>query len=308
MRQFFTKFLRQYWVPLVVFSLLRIISILQVLFWPYAFSKIVNLVTQDPHQWTSALNWASLMIANKILEDPMRLWSRYGLEKVGTQLQIAATVFFTEKGTLRPGRKTGETVQAVRRAVENIGVLFDYYKEYFWQLPINLLVISLILCQANPSYLFFPLVYTGLYLALDLWIAKIYRRRIKDYFKSTEVFWGTVYREAPEVWRQRESIEEFGCHLKPQSQDFYQSNVSFLKIDRWRWTILQVLSSCFRGLAIIFVLYRIVNYQTPVGDLVLIAAYLERTQSTLNIITTVYNGLIESSVSLKRLRKAIQVG
>ncbi len=306
MEKFFKNFLQEHKSQIFLFSLFRIFSFVQILFWPYAFSKIINIMSQNPDNWREAGLWAGLMILNKITEDFVRLRSKFGLEKIGAKLKISLATFFSEKTEIRKGKKTGEAVQAVKKASEDIKSLVDFYKEYILQLPVNLIIIPLILLQANIDYLILLLVYGIVYLTIDYFAIKVYNRKVKKYFRAAEVFWGTTYRKTPEVWREREDGGIFAERIDQEGKELYKTIVSADNIDNWRWVLLQALSSATIGAAVLFVLYKIVTNTAPVGDLILVSAYLRETQGTLNVITSALTRLIRTRISLKRLNKAVK--
>lgn len=307
MEKFFKNFLQEHKSQIFLFSLFRIFSFVQILFWPYAFSKIINIISQNPDNWQEAGFWAGLMILNKVTEDFVRLRSKFGLEKIGAKLKISLATFFSEKTEIRKGKKTGEAVQAVKKASEDIKSLVDFYKEYILQLPVNLIIIPLILLQANIDYLLLLVVYGIAYLTIDYFTIKLYSRKLKKYFKSAEVFWGTTYRKTPEVWREREDGGTFAERIDQEGKELYKDIVSADNINNWRWILLQALSSATIGAAILFVLYKIVTNTAPVGDLILVSAYLQETQRTLNVITSTLTRLIQTRISLKRLNKAVKI-
>lgn len=307
MEKFFKNFLQEHKAQIFLFSLFRIFSFVQILFWPYAFSKIINIMSQNPDNWREAGLWAGLMILNKITEDFVRLRSKFGLEKIGAKLKISLATFFSEKTEIRKGKKTGEAVQAVKKASEDIKSLVDFYKENILQLPVNLIIIPLILLQASVDYLLLLLVYGIAYLTIDYFAIKLYNRKVKKYFKAAEVFWGTTYRKTPEVWREREDGGVFAERIDQEGKELYKTIVSADNIDNWRWVSLQALSSATIGAAVLFVLYKIVTNTAPVGDLILVTAYLRETQRTLNVITSSLTRLIRTRISLKRLNKAVKI-
>lgn len=307
MEKFFKNFLQEHKSQIFLFSLFRIFSFVQILFWPYAFSKIINIMSQNPDNWREAGLWAGLMILNKITEDFVRLRSKFGLEKIGAKLKISLATFFSEKTEIRKGKKTGEAVQAVKKASEDIKSLVDFYKENILQLPVNLIIIPLILLQASADYLLLLLVYGIAYLTIDYFAIKLYNQKIKKYFKAAEVFWGTTYRKTPEVWREREDGGVFAERIDQEGKELYKAIVSANNINNWRWILLQSLSSAIIGAAVLFVLYKIVTNTAPVGDLILVSAYLRETQGTLNVVTSSLTRLIQTRISLKRLNKAVKI-
>ena len=307
MKQFFKEFFQGYQRKIIGFSFLRVFSLVQELFWPYAFSRIINKMSENPENWRTAVIWAGVMILNKILEDFIRLKAKFELEKIGTKLEISLATFFSEKTEIRNGKKTGESVQAIKKASEDIYSLIEFYKDNLLRLPVNLIIIPFILFRANTSYLIFLIIYGALYLGIDYFALNLYQKKLKKYFKAAEVFWGTTYRKAPEVWRQREDGYVFAEEVDHQGESLYQKTVSADNIERWRWSALQAFSSASIGAVILFVLYRIINNTTPVGDLILVAGYFEEMQGTLNIFTSALTQVIHTKISLKRLSRAVKI-
>jgi len=307
MKVFFQKFFQEHRKQILFFSFLRIIAFIQVLFWPYAFAKVINIVSINPKAWHSAIGWIVLMGLNKITEDWVRLRSKFGLEKIGAELKISLATFFSRKTEIREGRKTGEAVQAVKKASEDIEVLVNFYKDKILQLPINLVIIPIIFWQASKDYLFLLIAYGLLYLLIDYFSLKIYYQNLKRYFKKAEIFWGTTYRKTPEVWRQRENGCIFADTITEEGKDLYQAIISAVNVNNWRWIILQSLSSASRTAAVFLVVYKIFKGRAPIGDLIIVNAYLQKTQTTLNIITDTLINLIRTKISLKRLGKAVKI-
>jgi len=307
MKRFFKSFFRENKAQIIISSFFRLFAFVQVLFWPYAFSKIVNIISANPERWREAILWTMLMIANKAMEDFIRLRSKFGLEKIGADLKISLAIFFSHKTEVQEGRKTGEAVQAVKRASDNISSLVDFYKDNILQLPVSFIIIPLILIKASTAYFLILVIYGILYLAIDCLMAELYKRKLRSYFKADEVFWGTTYRKAPEAWRQREDGHNFAQKIHQEGQDLYNATVSSLDIDSWRWTILQALSSISLGAVILLVLYKISTSSTPVGDLILVTGYFQEAHNTFNIITSTISYAIQTRLSLKRLDKIVKI-
>ena len=307
MKKFFKKFVQEHRIKIFIFSLLRIFSFAQILFWPYAFSKIVNIMSESPENWRSAFIWAGFMVVNKILEDIIRLKAKFELEKIGTKLRISLASFFSENTELRESKKTGESVQAIKKASESINSLIELYRTHILQLPINLIVIPIILWRASPDYLIMLAVYAVLYLFLDRFLLKIYQEKLQKYFMASEIFWGTAYRKTPEVWRARENSHDFAEDIHREGDELYEKALSSCSMKRWRWTILQSLSSLSVGLVVLFVLFRIKNNVTPVGNIILITSYFQKMQTTLNILTSTFSEILGAKLSLKRLNEAVKI-
>lgn len=307
MKKFFKGFFQEHKARVFFFSFWRIFSFGQALFWPYAFAKIVNIMSQNPDNWREAGFWAGLMILNRITEDFVRLRSKFGLEKIGVKLKISLATFFSKKTKIRKGKKTGEAVQAVKKASEDIESLINSYKDDMLQLPINLIVIPLVLLRASKDYLLLLILYGVLYLTIDYFAVRIYNQALRKYFKAAEVFWGTTYRKTPEVWRQREDGGIFMRAIDRQGKSLYKSIIIAKNTNNWRWIALQALSSASIGAAVLWVLYKIVNGVAPIGDLILVTAYFEKTQGTLNIVTDTLTRTIQTRISLKRLDKAVKL-
>ena len=306
MREFFKKFLREHKRQVIIFSFFRIFSFAQILFWPYAFSKVINIISQNPENWREATFWAGLMILNKITEDVVRLRSKFGLEKIASRLKISMATFLSEETKIRKGKKTGEAVQAIKKASEDLESLVASYKNEALQLPINLIAIPLILLQTNIAYLILLIIYGVLYLTIDYFTVKAYRKKLKIYFKAAEIFWGTTYRKTPEIWRQREDGDTFAHQIEKEGEKLYKAIISSNNANNWRWVLLQTLSSASLGAAVLFALYRVVILGAPVGDLILVSAYFRETQGTLNIITSAVTRIIQTKISLKRLDEAVK--
>jgi len=307
MEQFFKDFFQGYKKKIIGFSFLRIFAFVQVLFWPYAFSKIVNIMSRNPEDWRKALIWAGGMIFNKVLEDFIRLKAKFELEKIGTRLQISLATFFSEKTEIREDKKTGESVQAIKKASEDISSLIEFYKDNLLKLPVNFIIIPFILFKTSIDYLILLLIYGILYLGIEYFAVNLYHKKLKKYFKAAEIFWGTTYRKVPEVWRQREDGGIFARRVNKEGKNLYQTTVSANSMNRWRWSALQALSSASIGAVILFVIYKIIGNSAPVGDLILVAGYFKETQTTLNIITTAFSQIIYARISLKRLNKAVKI-
>lgn len=307
MREFFKDFFREHRVRISLYSLLRIFSFCQVLFLPYAFSKIVNILSSNPDNWREAIPWTVLMILNGLTDDFVRLRAKFGLENIGSKLKISLATFLSQKTAIRKGKKTGEAVQAVKKTSEDIESLISFYKNDALQLPVNLIVIPLVLFNASRDYLILLLVYGVLYLIIEYFVVKIYRRELRKYFEAAEVFWGTAYRKTPEIWRKREDDHAFARNLEKEGRELYQATVLANNANNWRWIFLQCLSSASIGVAVLFVIYKIITNTAQVGDLILVSAYFERTQEALNIITLGITYIIETKVSLKRLNEAVKI-
>lgn len=306
-KQFFRNFFQEHKIWIIFSSFWRLISFIQVLFWPYAFAKIVNIMSQNPENWKQAIFWTGLVTVNWISEDFIRLRSKLGLEKIAAKLRIDLAAFFAKKTKLRKGKKTGESVQAIKKVSESFESLINFFKDGALQLAVNFIVIPIVLSASNLEYLLLLGIYAIVYLIIDCFAVKFYHEKLKKYFRAAEIFWGTTYRKTPEIWRKREDGADFSQKIKQDGKKFYQANVSALNTNNWRWTVLQTLSSATIGFSVLFVIYKIVNGLTPVGDLILVSSYFIKTQETLNIISDSFSKIVEIKTSLKRLEVAVKI-
>jgi len=307
MKQFFKRFLKKNKWGIFFFSFWRLISFAQDLVWPYAFSKIVNIMSEMPQQWRQAIFWTVLITINAATSDFIRLHSKLGLEKIASKLKINLATFFCENTKIKRNKKTGEAVQAIKNASEEIQNLVLYYKENILQLPICFVIIPLILFKANLDYLSLLIIYIIIYLAIDIICTKIYNRKMKKYYETSEIFWGTTYRKTPDVWREREDGDTFVQKIEKQGDGHYQADSLAMQVNTRRWTLLQVLSSITIGAVIFFVLHRIIYQGTHVGDLILVTGYFQKTQETLNIITSSLTQIVQTRLSLIQLNKAVKI-
>jgi len=307
MKQFFKDFLKRHRVRIFAFSALRIIDFLQCLFAPYVLAKIINIVTQNSGDWQKASFWTIILIVNETTEDIVRLRGKLGLEKIAIRFKLALATFFSEETEIRKNKKTGQAVQAIRKAGDVIQGLVNFYKDNLLQLPVNFIIIPLVLWSANIDYLFLLIIYIVLYFSIECFMAPIHNKKLQKFFRASETFWGTTYRKTPEVWRQREDGQDFIQQMDKQAEALYKSDVNAVKINNWRWIFLQCLSSVTIGLAILFVLYKIFNNNAPIGDLILVSSYFATTQETLNIITSTITRFLHTKISLKRLDQAVKI-
>lgn len=303
---FFKDFGRENKKEIVWASFWRLVACLQALFWPFAFAKVVNIMSEDPASWRRALLWVGALVANKALEDFIRLRSKYRLQTIIIKLKTELASFFTEETALKDGTRTGEAVQDVKRVTETTAGLASYYKNNFLQLPVNLVVIPFVLFRADVKYFIFIVAYTIFYLVLDYFWAGIYSESQEDTIKAGEEFWGATYRKAPDVWRGREDQESFTRLIRNKARTYSNRSVETQNIHYWRWTSVQILSSLSRGAAVIFVLYRVIKGKTPVGDLVLVNSYFARSQGSLNILTNTVRKIIDWRAALRELKEAVR--
>jgi len=307
MKKFFKRFFKENKKQIIFYSFLRLFSFIQVLFYPYAFSKVLNIISENPKNLKEACLWAVLMAGNSVLEDVVRLLSKLGLAKAGTRLKISLASLFSKETEIKDNKKTGEAVQAIKKASEDIEELVTYYRENILQLPVNLIFIPIILFKASPDYLVLLILYTVLYLIINYFCLKVYDKKLRNFFKAAETFWGTAYRKAPEIWRQREDGHNIADQVDKEGKELYEKEVSALTTNHWMWIFVQTLSSASLGIAVLFVLHKIVNGAAPVGDLILVSAYFDQTQETLNIMTTALNRAAQTRISLRRLVKAVKI-
>ncbi len=307
MKRFFKEFIKKHKFEIVWFSFVRTISFIQVLFWPFAFAKIINIMTETPSEWQQALLWMGLMIINKISEDFVRLRSKLGLEKIAAKLRISLATFFTEKTDIKEGIKTGEAVQAIRQASDAIESMVMYYKDNMLQLPVNFILIPIVLFNISIDYLFISIIYGILYLLIDHFAANLYSIKLQKYFKTAEKFWGTTYRKAPEIWRARENGIILSEQIEQEGKELYEDISSVATTNNWRWVFLQGLSSTSVGAAILFVFFRILKSIAHIGDLILVSNYLQQIQGSLNIISSSISQVIQTKIALKRLNEAVEI-
>ena len=306
-KKFFVEFLQKHKNPIVLFSFLRILDFIQCLFSPYAFAKIINIIGQDPSNWKQASFWGMLFLINSSTENFVRLRGKLGLEKIAVKLKLSMSTFFSEKTKIRKNKKTGQAVQAVKMASDDIQSSVNFYKDNILQLPVNFIIIPLVLFKANIDYLILLMVYIALYLIIECLTVPIYNQKLQKFFKASEAFWGTTYRKAPEVWRHREDGEELTKTMNREKNALYKADTAAIKINNWRWIFLQSTSSIAIGIGVLFVLYKIVNNGAQIGDLVLVSSYLGQTQGTLNMISDTINRFLHAKTSLKRLGEAVEI-
>ncbi len=307
LKDFLKKFFGEHRIRIIWFSFWRMVAFVQVLFWPFAFSKIVDVLSQEPEHWQKAISWVAALIINKILEDFIRLRAKYGLQKIGAKLELELASFFTQETELCDGVRTGEAVQRTKKATNTIRNAARYYKDTLLQLPVNLIVIPLVLLQARPIYLTILVIYTVLYLLADYFANTIYLKEAKDFFEASEYFWGTTYRKAPDVWRKREDGHKFKETMNKEAEDLYKERMEMENVNNWRWIMDQGLSSLSKGAVIIYAVHLIMSGQAPVGDLVLVSSYFGKAQGTLNIITSTVRQVVDLRISLDRLAQAVKL-
>lgn len=263
-------------------------------------------MTENPDNWRQALIWAGLMVANKILEDVVRLRSKYGLKTIATELKIKLAISLTEETKIRKKVKTGEALQAIKMTSETVETLMLFYEENFLQLPVNFIVIPMILLKANINYFFIVIAFAALYLLIEYFASKPYRRRLESYLRAAEIFWGTTYRKAPDIWRKREKIEDFSRQIEKEGRKLDKSADTFINANNWRWVAIQALSSATIGLSAIFILYKIINGAAFIGDLILVTGYLGEIQRSLNIFSGGISHFFQTKLVFNRLYKAVE--
>ncbi len=307
LKNFFKDFFTDNRLKIIWFSMIRIFAFCQVLFWTFAFSKIIDILSQGVENWRAVLPWIAALVPNKIAEDFIRLRSKYGLQKIGAGLELRLATFFTEETELREGIKTGEAVQRTKRASETIKSAARYYKDNLLQVPVNFIIIPIILLSARTDYFIIFTVYVFSYLLIDYFANTFYLDEAEDYFRASEVFWGTAYRKTPDVWRERVDGVGFREQIKKQADNLYKERMEMENVNNWRWVTIQVLSSVSRGLIILYAFYLIIKGQAPVGDLVLVSGYFSQAQSSLNIVTTTAQQIGDLRISLNRLVEAVRL-
>lgn len=307
MKQFFKDFLKRHRARIFGFSVLRIIDFLQILFAPYVLAKIINIVTQNSGNWQQASFWTIVFLINGAAEDVVRLQGKLGLEKIAIRFKLALATFFSEETEIRKNKKTGQAVQAIRRAGDVIQGLMNFYKDNLLQLPVNFIIIPLVLWSANINYLILLIIYIVLYFMIECLMYSIHHKKLQKFFKASEIFWGTTYRKTPEVWRQREDEQSFIQQMDREAENLYKADANAIGINNWRWIFLQVLSSATIGIAVLLVVYKIFNNSAPIGDLILVSSYFTKTQETLNIVTSSITRLLHTKTSLKRLDQAVKI-
>lgn len=288
------------------FSFLRIVASAQVLFWPFALSKVLDILGQGIENWRKALVWVLAMIINKMLEDPIRLKSKHGIQTIGSELRLSLATFFSQETKLRSGAKTGEAVQRIKIANDNINSVTIFYKDSFLEIPTNLIVITAVFWSLSPTYLYLLLAYVSLYLILDHFTTNYYLEEAREYFEASETFWGTLYRKTPDVWRGREDSDTFAEKANIESESLKKELVTMDKANITRWTMLQVLSSFFKSFALALVFFRITQDQAAIGSMVLVLSYFSSTQASLNRITSSLKLFSELKISLHRLSQVIE--
>lgn len=306
LKDFFNNFWQKEKVKIIWYSFWRLVAFVQTLFWPFALSRVVNVLTQDPSNWEGALPWIAGMIINKVTEDVIRLRSKYGLEILGVDMTIDLALFFTSRTKVKENCKTGEAVQAIKRITEVLNGLLIYYKNNLLQLPVNFIVIPLVFFKADIDYFILFLIYTFIYLLVDYFASGFYSDEARDSFEASEAFWGTAYRKTPDVWRQREDGEKLKNTLKKQGETFYKEASEARNMHYWRWTVVQVLSNLTQGFAVALIVYKIFHGQAEVGDLVLVVGYFQQTQNSLNVVTNANKMFTDLHIALRRLESSVE--
>lgn len=306
LKAFFKDFFKKNRNEFLWHSFWRLFSCAQALFWPFAFSKIINILAENPNNWQKTLPWIIVMIANEVGDDFIRLRSKFGLHKLAVRLKINLVRFFTRETGVREGVKTGEAIQAVRQAGEVVQNMSIFYKDKLLQLLVNFVAIPIILLTSELSYFILLIVYIALYLFVDYFAAAFYTKEVRDSFKASKTFWGTVYRKTPGVWREREDGVSFKKIIDKQAAKFYKEESEAQNIHYWRWVAIQALSSMFYGAAIALVIYKIVHYHAQAGDLVLVIGYFMQTQTSLNIVSDAVKHVSDAHIAFDELDEAVE--
>jgi ABC-type multidrug transport system fused ATPase/permease subunit len=304
---FFQKFLQKNRKKIAWFSVLRIVSLSQILFWPFAFSKVINILAEEPGNWQKIIWWALLMITNELARNVISNYSIFELNKIRAKLKLSLAVFFTENTEIKQGVKTGEAVQAIRQASDSIDSLLSYYHDSLFRIPVNFILIPLIFLSQSPNYFFLIVGYVVLYFVIDYSLSKIQSKKMIKCFRAAEIFWGTTYRKVPDVWRKREDHQKFKQEIEDEGKTLYRKSISLGRTIYSRWCSVQGFSTLSRGLAVLFVLYKISKGVGHVGDLILVNSYFETTQGTLSVLTSGINQIAETKISLERLEQAVEI-
>lgn len=247
------------------------------------------------------------MVINELARNVIGNYAIFGLDKIRAKLRLSLAVFFTENTEIKQGVKTGEAVQAVRQTSDSIDSLLSYYRDNLLKVPVNFILIPLIFLSQSPNYFFLIVGYVILYFIIDYSLSKIQTKKMIKCFRAAEIFWGTTYRKVPEVWRKREDHQMFKQEIEREGKTLYRQSVSLGKTTYCRWGFIQAFSTLSRGLAVLFVLYKISKGLGHVGDLILVNSYFQTTQETLSILTTSISQIIEAKISLERLEKAVKI-
>ena len=305
-RSFLKNFIIKEKGKIIWFSLWRMFSFLQVLFWPFAFAKILDILSQDISNWKASLPWLIAMVINKLTEDFVRLRAKHGIEVITSGMRISMATFFAEETQIKDGVKTGEAVQKIKSAGDTLKEAALYYKNQLLGIPVSLIFVPIILYNADRMYLVIFGIYVLLYLIIDKFATAFYLEEAREYFSASEIFWGTVYRKTPDVWRGREEIGSFKKKVDEQSEVLKKEIETMDSADTWRWIALQSLSSTALGFGIVFVFLRIARGESEVGDLVLITSYLGDAQETLNRITSSSTRIVNLKMALHRLSEVVE--
>ena len=306
MQEFFKKFIRKNLRSVFFWSGIRILAIIQALFWPYGLSRVVNALSGVETRWDLAVFWALLMIGNSLVENFLRLRSKYNLENVSVKLSVDLARFFSKKTKIRPGVRTGEAVQAVKLASEKIQSVANFFKENGLQMPIDGIIIPLVLLNAKIQYFLILLFYVFFYVLADLAVLFFYRRKFNKLISASQAFWGTEYRRVPDLWRKRENADLVEREVDEAGESLYRQSVQAGNVMNWLWISVQTVSTLGKGLAILYVLRLILHSLVPLGDLVLVAGYFDRMHGTLNIFTHASVELATSVIVLRRLNQAVE--
>ena len=265
----------------------RLVSALFPLLTLYLFSRVIYLL--EINTSLQPLILIIILIAlTRLLDNFTRLKSIYKLEDIISDTSFNLHNYFINDLKSESKTERHESIQAIRNFTDATILTLRLLRQPGVDSLVSLIIIPIIIFVLDPSLFIIEIAYILIYLVTDFYTTQHYIR-LKDIQNAkTEQYYAKL-----------QDDNDIDLEQKSYSRHFY-------RLTHWcfiEWFSLQNLSIFFYCLSLVYLIFTVTQHQKQISDIVLFMGYLIQTQTFLNSLSEIHDGLADTSVALEHLAK-----
>lgn len=263
----------------------RLLSALLPLYTIYLFAQTIKLL-ETKASLRQLVYQALLILIIRILDNLTRLLSIHQLEYYIQQTELSVHQFLVFGLKTKNKTKRHQIVQAIRNFGDAVRTTLYVIRQPGLDGLVSFVTVPIILFFIDFQVFVLNLVYMIVYYFVDIYTTERYARLKNIQNSHNEAYYARL-QDSNNPKKERYS---FLNHLK--------------KLCRWgfvEWNLLQNTAVFFYVLILFYLSHQVFTGQKHISDLVLLMGYVTTTQTFLNNISSIKDGLADAKVALTRL-------
>ncbi len=264
---------------------IRLLSALLPLYTIYLFAGVIKLL-ETGAPFPQLVQLLLLILFIRVLDNLSRLLSIHELEYYIQQTELSIHQFLTFGLKTQPKSKRHQIIQAIRNFGEAVRTTLFVIRQPGLDGLVSFVTVPIILFFIDFQVFILNLVYMIVYYFIDIYTTERYARLKNVQNSHNEAYYARL-QDSNHAKIERRSFLD---HLK--------------KLCRWgfiEWNLLQNAAVFFYVLILFYLSRQVFSGQKQISDLVLLMGYVTTTQTFLNNISSIKDGLADAKVALTRL-------